>query len=108
MESQDLADAIADVAEGFCPLCHVALITHDGRACCPCGGVLLPAGTPEVRDDHLRATPGGHVRALAGGVERGADVTPSQGKPVAVLTGRGIVAGAFTEPLFRPLCRSKC
>jgi hypothetical protein len=36
--SQDLADAIADVAEGFCPICHVLLITHDGRACCPCGG----------------------------------------------------------------------
>lgn len=34
----DIADAIADVAEGFCPLCHIALISHDGRACCPCGG----------------------------------------------------------------------
>ena len=31
-------DAIADVSEGHCPLCHVALITHDGRAFCPCGG----------------------------------------------------------------------
>jgi hypothetical protein len=29
---------IADVAEGFCPLCRVALLAHDGRACCPCGG----------------------------------------------------------------------
>jgi hypothetical protein len=38
MGSPDIADAIADVAEGFCPLCRVALITHAGRACCPCGG----------------------------------------------------------------------
>jgi hypothetical protein len=38
MRSPEIAAAIADVAEGFCPLCHVALITHDGRACCPCGG----------------------------------------------------------------------
>jgi hypothetical protein len=30
--------ASADVSEGFCPLCHVRLIPHDGRACCPCGG----------------------------------------------------------------------
>jgi hypothetical protein len=29
---------MADVSEGFCPLCRVALIVHDGRACCPCGG----------------------------------------------------------------------
>lgn len=34
----EVAGAIADVAEGFCPLCHVALTSHDGRACCPCGG----------------------------------------------------------------------
>jgi hypothetical protein len=34
----ELSAAIADVAEGFCPLCRVPLITHDGRACCPCGG----------------------------------------------------------------------
>jgi hypothetical protein len=38
MGSPDLADAIADVSEGYCPLCHVALIAHCGRACCPCGG----------------------------------------------------------------------
>ena len=38
MGSPDIADAIADVAEGFCPLCHGELIIHDGRACCPCGG----------------------------------------------------------------------
>jgi hypothetical protein len=38
MRSPEISAAIADVAEGFCPLCHVALITHDGRACCPCGG----------------------------------------------------------------------
>lgn len=31
MGSPELADAIADVAEGFCPLCSVALITHDDR-----------------------------------------------------------------------------
>jgi hypothetical protein len=30
--------ATADVSEGFCPLCRVRLIPHDGRACCPCGG----------------------------------------------------------------------
>jgi hypothetical protein len=30
--------AILDVVEGFCPLCQVALIRHDERACCPCGG----------------------------------------------------------------------
>ena len=29
---------MADVSESYCPLCHVALITHDRRACCPCGG----------------------------------------------------------------------
>ncbi len=38
MSGQEVFAAIADVSEGFCPLCHVALITHDGRACCPCGG----------------------------------------------------------------------
>jgi hypothetical protein len=32
MRSPVVADAIADVAEGFCPLCRVALITHDDRA----------------------------------------------------------------------------
>jgi uncharacterized Zn finger protein (UPF0148 family) len=36
--ASDVGHAIADVAEGFCPLCRVPLITHDGRACCPCGG----------------------------------------------------------------------
>ena len=29
---------MAFVVEGFCPLCHVPLIPHDDRACCPCGG----------------------------------------------------------------------
>jgi len=29
---------VADIAEGFCPLCRVALIRHEGRGCCPCGG----------------------------------------------------------------------
>jgi uncharacterized Zn finger protein (UPF0148 family) len=38
MSGQEVFAAIADVSEGHCPLCHVALITHDGRACCPCGG----------------------------------------------------------------------
>jgi hypothetical protein len=36
--ARETAEAMADVSEGFCPLCHVALIAHDGRACCPCGG----------------------------------------------------------------------
>ncbi len=30
--------ALLDVSEGYCPLCHVGLIRHDDRACCPCGG----------------------------------------------------------------------
>jgi hypothetical protein len=30
--------AMADVGEGFCPLCRVQLVPHNGRACCPCGG----------------------------------------------------------------------
>jgi hypothetical protein len=30
--------AISYVGEGFCPLCYVALVVHDGRACCQCGG----------------------------------------------------------------------
>lgn len=38
MSRQEVLAAIADAAEGFCPLCRVALIPHDGRACCPCGG----------------------------------------------------------------------
>jgi hypothetical protein len=29
---------LADVAEGFCALCHVELIAHGDRACCPCAG----------------------------------------------------------------------
>jgi hypothetical protein len=33
-----VASTIADVSEGFCPLCRVRLIAHDGQACCPCGG----------------------------------------------------------------------
>lgn len=38
IQSRELVAAIADVSEGHCPLCHVALITYDGRACCSCGG----------------------------------------------------------------------
>jgi uncharacterized Zn finger protein (UPF0148 family) len=38
MRSPEIADAIADVSEGHCPHCHIPLITHDGRGCCPCGG----------------------------------------------------------------------
>lgn len=38
MRSPELVTAIADVSEGHCPLCHVALIIHDDRACWPCGG----------------------------------------------------------------------
>jgi hypothetical protein len=38
MRGLGIVGAVADVSEGFCPLCHVALITHDGRTCCPCGG----------------------------------------------------------------------
>jgi hypothetical protein len=37
-EREGLQQTIAHVSEGFCPLCRVALVTHDGRACCPCGG----------------------------------------------------------------------
>jgi len=36
--TEQAAKAIVDVAEGFCPLCRVQLVVHDGRACCPCGG----------------------------------------------------------------------
>ena len=35
---RDVQLSLAEVAEGFCPLCWVALTTHDDRACCPCGG----------------------------------------------------------------------
>ena len=34
---------LLDVTEGFCPLCHVQLIQHDGKACCPCGGCSYQA-----------------------------------------------------------------
>jgi hypothetical protein len=46
-----LDQTLADVAEGFCPLCSVALITHDGQACCPCGGC-----TYRLEGDRLEMT----------------------------------------------------
>jgi hypothetical protein len=49
--ASDVGHAIAGVAEGFCPLCHVALITHDGRACCPCGGCSYRLGALDDVDD---------------------------------------------------------
>lgn len=52
-----IQQTFADVAEGFCPLCHVALITHDGRGCCPCGGCTyrLAVGLLEMSSCHLHA-----------------------------------------------------
>jgi hypothetical protein len=58
-----IAEALAVVAEGHCPLCHVALIVHADRACCPCGGCsyrlegerleMIPReGHPAVRCEH--------------------------------------------------------
>lgn len=36
--ADDAQRAMATTGEGYCPLCQVALIIHDDRACCPCGG----------------------------------------------------------------------
>jgi hypothetical protein len=35
---REAVDAIRYVAEGYCPLCDVRLVIHDGLACCVCGG----------------------------------------------------------------------
>jgi hypothetical protein len=40
--------AIDWVIEAHCPLCQVALVVHDGRACCPCCGDSYVA-----RSNHL-------------------------------------------------------
>jgi hypothetical protein len=45
MGSPELTDAIGDVSEGHCPLCHVTLITHDGGASLRIG--LMP-GSPSL------------------------------------------------------------
>jgi hypothetical protein len=34
----DAERALLDVIEGWCPLCKVRLVNHDGVGCCPCGG----------------------------------------------------------------------
>ena len=44
MGSPELANAIADVADGFYLLCHVALIAHDGASVLPVRQVLLSTG----------------------------------------------------------------
>jgi hypothetical protein len=43
--------AIRLVLEGTCPLCHVGLVVHDGRACCPCCGdsYVVSPGRLDVR-----------------------------------------------------------
>src|SRR5450759_3635320 len=40
----DMMAALKDAAEGICPLCHVALVIHDGQGCCPCCGDAYRAG----------------------------------------------------------------
>jgi hypothetical protein len=41
--SREAELTVLDVSEGFCPLCHVTLIRHGDRACCPCGGCSFSA-----------------------------------------------------------------
>jgi hypothetical protein len=59
-------EAMADISEGHCTLCRVSLITHDRRACCPCGGcsyrvnaggieMLTCPVHPPVRCEHWEA-----------------------------------------------------
>ncbi len=45
---EDADGAIRSIAEGYCPLCHVELIVHRDKACCPCGGCSY-----SVRDHSL-------------------------------------------------------
>jgi hypothetical protein len=45
---REVAIAFAHVSEGFCPLCHVRLVAHDDRACCPCGGCSYRVSTDRL------------------------------------------------------------
>jgi hypothetical protein len=42
--SRQAEAAVAEVAEGICPLCQVGLRIHDDRACCSCCGDSYRAG----------------------------------------------------------------
>lgn len=65
--------AIGLVAESACPLCHLELRIHDGRACCRCCGdsYVVAANRLDVKPCPIHATTCEHWRRLFADVGTG-------------------------------------